>query len=119
MVLASFVGLSIANIMTSNEGMGDVTVTIVTLIVFIVIVKVLPVIMDFVVDADRATESGYSVTQNFGAIQSLMFAAIPVLLVAGLIFFVGFLGYRKAKSMGMMGLTHRQAGAGQRWPAPT
>ena len=103
MVLASFVGMSVANIMTSDEGISDVTTTIVTLIVFIVVVRVLPVLLDFVVAADRATTDGYSVAQNFGAIQTLMFAAIPVLLVAGLIFFVGFLGYKKAKQMGVVG----------------
>ena len=103
MVLASFVGMSVANIMTSDEGISDVTMTIVTLIIFIVVVKVLPVLLDFVVDADRATTDGFSVTQNFGAIQTLMFAAIPVLLVAGLIFFVGYLGYKKGKQMGYVG----------------
>ena len=75
MVLASFIGLSVANIMASDEGLGDVTTTIVTLIVFVVITRLLPVIMDFVVQADCATSEGYNLASNFGPIQTLMFAA--------------------------------------------
>ena len=80
-----------------------------SLIFAVILLKVLPVVLDSVISADTAVDGPYSVTQTFGGVLGLVFAAIPVILIAGLLAISGVLLFRKYGSMkgeeggGMMG----------------
>ena len=110
-VVASFLGLSAMGLVQYGQGrsgignaIGD---AIGSLIFAVILLKVLPVVMDSVISAERATDGPYSVTGTFGGILGLVFAAIPVILIAGLLAISGVLMFRKYGQMrgdrGMMG----------------
>ena len=111
-VVASFLGLSAMGLVQYGQGrsgignaIGD---AIGSLIFAVILLKVLPVVLDSVISADQAVDGPYSVTSTFGGILGLVFAAIPVILIAGLLAISGVLMFRKYGQMkgeggGMMG----------------
>lgn len=101
--LAGFLGLSAMGLIQYGQGAGGVGNAIGDaiggLVISVVVLKMMPVVMDSVIEAEHAVDGPYSVTEQFGGVLSLVFAAIPVVLVAGLLGLTGMMLFRKVGQM--------------------
>ena len=105
MVLASFLGLVAMGLIEYGRGMsqggiaGSVGAAIIQLIVVIVLLEVLPTVIDAMVDANQsATGGSLTVNQQFSGIMAIIFAALPLLLVVGILGISGFMLFQKGRS---------------------
>ena len=105
MVLASFLALVAMGLIEYGRGMskggiaGSVGAAIIQLIVVIVLLEVLPTVIDAMVDANQsATGGSLTVNQQFSGIMAIIFAALPLLLVVGILGISGFMLFQKGRS---------------------
>jgi len=104
MVLASFLGLVSMGLVQYGRGMasggiaGAVGAAIIQLIVVIVLLEVLPTVIDAMVDANSsATGGSLTVNEQFSGIMGIIFAALPLLLVVGILGVSGFMLFQKVR----------------------
>ena len=104
LVLASFLGLVAMGLIEYGRGMSAggigsaVGLAILQLIVVIVILEVLPTIIDAMVDANQvATGGSLSVNEQFSGIMGIIFAALPLLLIVGILGISGFMLFQRHK----------------------
>ena len=105
MVLASFLGLVAMGLIDYGRGMsqggiaGAVGAAIIQLIVVIVLLEVLPTVIDAMVDANQsATGGSLSVNTQFSGIMGIIFAALPLLLIVGILGISGFMLFQRGRN---------------------
>ena len=105
MVLASFLGLVAMGLIDYGRGMsqggiaGAVGAAIIQLIVVIVLLEVLPTVIDAMIDANQSATGGrFSVNSQFSGIMGIIFAALPLLLVVGILGISGFMLFQQGRN---------------------
>ena len=103
-VLASYLGVAGMGLIQYGRGLSQggivnaVGGAIIQLIVYVVLLKILPVVMDAMIGSSSVTDGQYTVTGTFGSVINIVFAAAPILLVVALLGTSGYMLYSKSKS---------------------
>ena len=103
-VLASYLGVAGMGLIQYGRGLthggivNAVGGAIIQLIVYVVLLKILPVVMDAMIGGSSVTDGQYTVTGTFGSVINIVFAAAPILLVVALLGTSGYMLYSKSKS---------------------
>ena len=103
-VLASYLGVAGMGLIQYGRGLTQggivnaVGGAIIQLIVYVVLLKILPVVMDAMIGGASVTDGQYTVTGTFGSVINIVFAAAPILLVVALLGTSGYMLYSRSKS---------------------
>ena len=93
--IGGFLGISGAKLYTYGRSTGGniashLSGSVFTLVALIITIIIAPVIMDSLIGANQVVESGqYRINNQFGTILELLFGAIPLLYIAGLVGLIG------------------------------
>ena len=93
--IGGFLGISGAKLYSYGRSTGGniashLSGSVFTLVALIITIIIAPVIMDSLVGANQVVESGqYRINNQFGTILELLFGAIPLLYIAGLVGLIG------------------------------
>ena len=111
-VLASYLGVAGMGLIQYGRGLSNggivnaVGGAIVQLIVYVVLLKIMPVVIEAMVGGSSVTGGQYTVTGTFGSVINIVFAAAPILLVVALMGSSAYMLYSKSRtfrSSGAMG----------------
>ena len=93
--IGGFLGISGAKLYSYGRSTGGniashLSGSVFTLVALIITIIIAPVIMDSLIGANQVVESGqYRINNQFGTILELLFGAIPLLYIAGLVGLIG------------------------------